>query len=196
MASSFSALIALGRPPRVPRRRAASSPARMRSCVKARSYWASAPKTRNRQAPCGVVVSICSVREQNATPCAWRVVRMCRRCDSERPSRSSFQTTRQSPDRTEASACWNPGRASRPRWPYLQTDAVDRRRRRARRRVAGLWSAGRCPWKSACTPRAYPRNSLGLVAVSPSNPTGFPDILWRVLPGVSTPCGSVSGITR
>ena len=106
MASSCSALIACGRPPRFPRRRAASSPARMRSC-------ANAPKTRNRNAPCGVVVSIGSVRERHATPCACKVVITWNRCDSERPSRSSFQMTRQSPGRTEASACWSPGRSSR-----------------------------------------------------------------------------------
>ena len=70
MASSCSALMARGRPPCFPRRLAAANPAVIRSWVKARSYCASAPKRLNRKAPCGVVVSICSVRERNATPWA------------------------------------------------------------------------------------------------------------------------------
>jgi hypothetical protein len=45
IAVSFSSLMAWGRPPRFPRRCAAATPALMRSCVKARSYWASAPNT-------------------------------------------------------------------------------------------------------------------------------------------------------
>ncbi len=44
--------------------------------------------------------AFCSVRERKATPYACKVVTMCKRCGSERPSRSSFQTTRQSPGRT------------------------------------------------------------------------------------------------
>ena len=85
----------------------------MRSCVNARSYCANAPKTLNRNAPCGVVVSICSVRERNATPCACMVVIMWNRCDSERPSRSSFQTTRQSPGRTSQAPAGVRERSSR-----------------------------------------------------------------------------------
>jgi hypothetical protein len=72
-------------------------PALMRSCVKARSYWASAPNTLNRKAPCGVVVSICSVNKRKATPWACRVVTICKRWGSDRPSRSSFHTIKQSP---------------------------------------------------------------------------------------------------
>ena len=68
-----SALMARGRPPCFPRRRAATNPAVIRSWVKARSYLVSAPKRLNRKAPCGMVVSICSVRERNATPWRWRV---------------------------------------------------------------------------------------------------------------------------
>jgi hypothetical protein len=68
IAASFSSLMAWGRPPRFLRRLAAANPTLMRSCVKAHSYWTSAPNTLNRKTPCGVVVSICSVRERNATP--------------------------------------------------------------------------------------------------------------------------------
>src|SRR5216684_3442840 len=53
VAASFSSLMAWGRPPRFPRRFAAAKPALMRSCVKARSYGASAPNTLSKNAPCG-----------------------------------------------------------------------------------------------------------------------------------------------
>jgi hypothetical protein len=45
-------------------------PALIRSCVKARSYWASVPNTLKRKASWGVVVSICAVSERKAIPCA------------------------------------------------------------------------------------------------------------------------------
>ena len=51
---------------------AAARPAMTRSWVRDRSNCASAPKTWNRNSPCGVVVSICSVSERNATPRALR----------------------------------------------------------------------------------------------------------------------------
>jgi hypothetical protein len=50
-AANFSASIAMGRPPRRPRRRAAARPALTRSCVKDRSNCASAPNTWNRNSP-------------------------------------------------------------------------------------------------------------------------------------------------
>ena len=74
MPSIVSSLIAYGRPPRLPRLFAASSPAIMRSLVSARSYCASAPNTLKRNSPCGVVVSICSVRDRKATPRDCRIV--------------------------------------------------------------------------------------------------------------------------
>ena len=74
-----------------------------------RSNCASAPKTWNRNSPCGVVVSICSVSERNATPRALRSFTVVRRCGSDRPRRSSFQTTKQSPGRRKASAFAKPG---------------------------------------------------------------------------------------
>jgi hypothetical protein len=83
MAASFSASIAMGRPPRRPRRRAAARPALTRSCVKDRSNCASAPKTWNRNSPCGVVVSICSVNERNATPRSFRLFTVVNRCGSD-----------------------------------------------------------------------------------------------------------------
>ena len=70
MAASFSSRIAWGRPPRLPRRLAVARPALMRSCVKARSYWAKALNPLNSNAPWGVVVSLCSVNERKATPLA------------------------------------------------------------------------------------------------------------------------------
>ena len=56
----------------------------MRSCVDARSYGANAPQTRNRNAPCGVVVSICSVSERNATPRSFRLFTVASRWGSDR----------------------------------------------------------------------------------------------------------------
>lgn len=57
-----------GRPPLRPRRLAAARPATTCSRVSARSYRAGDPKMSNNSSPCGVVVSICSVRDRNATP--------------------------------------------------------------------------------------------------------------------------------
>ena len=112
-AAIFSASIATGRPPRRPRRRAAARPARTRSWVNDRSNCASAPKTWNRNSPCGVVVSICSVSERNAMPRSFSSFTVASRWDSDRPRRSSFQTTRQSPGLRKASAFARPVRSSR-----------------------------------------------------------------------------------
>ena len=78
-ALSFSASMAVGLPPRRPRRRAASSPARTRSWISDRSNCASAPNTLNRNSPCGVAVSICSVKDRNATPRSFKLVTVVRR---------------------------------------------------------------------------------------------------------------------
>ncbi len=150
----------------------------MRSWVKARSYCANAPNTLKRNAPCGVVVSICSVRERKATPYTCKVVTMCRRCGSERPSRSSFQTTRQSPAGRRRAPAGVLGDHPAPRWPYLQTAAADRRRRRARRRVAGPSSADRCRSTPAYSLPACPENPSFVVAEHPDNPTEFFEQIW------------------
>ena len=60
-----------------------------------------------------VVVSICSVSERKAMPRFLRSVTVARRCVSDRPSRSSFQTTRQSSGRRNASAFARPVRSPR-----------------------------------------------------------------------------------
>ncbi len=111
-AAIFSASIATGRPPCRPRRRAAARPARTRSWVRERSNCASAPKTWKRNSPCGVVVSICSVSERNATPRSFSSFIVASRWDSDRPRRSSFHTTRQSPGLRKASAFPRPARSS------------------------------------------------------------------------------------
>ena len=90
-AAIFSASIATGRPPR---RRAAARPALTRSRVSDRSNCASAPKTWNRNSPCGVVVSICSVSERNAPPRSFSSFTVASRWGSDRPRRSSFHTTK------------------------------------------------------------------------------------------------------
>ena len=118
-APSFSALTATGRPPRRPRRRGAASPACTRSWISARSNCASAPKMWNSNSPCGVVVSICSVRDRNATQRSFRSVTVVSRCGRDRPSRSNFQTTRQSPARIKASALPRPARS--PRLPLARS---------------------------------------------------------------------------
>jgi len=61
MALAFLALssdMAKGRPPRRPLALAASNPARVRSCSRARSYSAKAANTWNTRAPFAVVVSM------------------------------------------------------------------------------------------------------------------------------------------
>ncbi len=58
----------LGRPPPRPRARAAASPAMVRSLMRTRSNWASAPKTWKTSMPLAVVVSIPSVSERKPLP--------------------------------------------------------------------------------------------------------------------------------
>ena len=76
IAVSFSSLIAIGRPPVRPRFFAAANPATIRSFAKARSNWAKDPNMLNKNSPWGVVVSICSVSERNATFLFCRSVTM------------------------------------------------------------------------------------------------------------------------
>src|SRR3954467_9112630 len=57
-----------------------------------------------------------SVRERNATPLLFRSSRMRTRCESERPRRSSFQTTSTSPARNPAIGIGGP--LTRPPLPH------------------------------------------------------------------------------
>ena len=99
--------------------KAAARPARRRSWISDLSNCANAPKTWNRNSPCGVVVSICSVSERKAMPRFLRSVIVVRRCGNDRPNRSSFQTTRQSPALMKASAFARPVRS--PRLPLARS---------------------------------------------------------------------------
>ena len=65
---SLSFVITGLRPPTLPRAAAAAKPARVRSRIRSRSNWPSAPKTWITNRPPGVVVSIASVSERNPTP--------------------------------------------------------------------------------------------------------------------------------
>ena len=57
----------------------------------------------------GAVVSICSIRDRNATPRTFSSATIRRRCESDRSSRSSFHTTSTSPCRTSARQAFSPG---------------------------------------------------------------------------------------
>jgi IstB-like ATP binding protein len=61
----------------------------------------------------GVVVSIASCRLRNPTPRSARLVTVSIRWRSDRPSRSSFQTTRVSPGRSWSRTCSSTGRSLR-----------------------------------------------------------------------------------
>lgn len=98
--SIFSASIAGGLPPFSPRRRAAAKPALTRSVISVLSYSARVPKRLRRNEPCGVVVSMASVNDLKATPRIFRSSTIRIKCESERPSRSSFNTINTSPSRT------------------------------------------------------------------------------------------------
>ena len=83
-----------GRPaPNRPRARAASSPARVRSSTSARSNSASAAKICRVRRPAAVVVSRPSVNDRNPTSRCSRSPIVSIRCRSDRPNRSSRQTT-------------------------------------------------------------------------------------------------------
>ena len=83
-----------------PRTVAAARPARVRSWIRSRSNWPSAPKIWKMSRPPGVVVSMASVSERNPTPRLDSAVTVSIKWGSERPSRSNFQTTSTSPSRT------------------------------------------------------------------------------------------------
>jgi len=106
---SFSSFIDGLRPPLRPRLAAAAIPALVRSRIRSRSNWPRAPKTWKISRPPGVVVSIASVSDRRPTPRASRAVTVSMRWVSDRPRRSSFQTTRTSSSRTYAIAAARPG---------------------------------------------------------------------------------------
>ena len=58
-----------------------------------------------------VLVSMPSVNERKATCLSLSEFTMASRCDSDRPRRSSFQTTSTSPSRMNSSACARPVRS-------------------------------------------------------------------------------------
>ena len=66
--ASLSGVIDVGRPPTLPRARAAANPARVRSRIRSRSNAARDARTPNSSRPAGVVVSIASVSDANPTP--------------------------------------------------------------------------------------------------------------------------------
>jgi hypothetical protein len=110
---SFWPVITGGRPPCRPRTRAAASPALVRSRIRSRSNSASAANTWKTSLPPGVVVSIASWRLQNPTPRSASPVTVSTKWRSDRPSRSSFQTTRVSPGRSWSRSCSRVGRSVR-----------------------------------------------------------------------------------
>ncbi len=65
---NLSAVTTGFRPPFLPRAAAAVNPALVRSRIKSRSNWPSAPNTWKMSRPPGVVVSMASVRERKPTP--------------------------------------------------------------------------------------------------------------------------------
>jgi DNA-directed RNA polymerase subunit beta' len=69
------------------------NPALVRSRIRSRSNWPSAPNTWKMSRPPGVVVSMFSVNERKPTPRASSLPTVSIRCGRERPSRSSRQTT-------------------------------------------------------------------------------------------------------
>ena len=70
-------------------RDSATNPARVRSRIKSRSNWASAPNTWKMRRPPGVVVSIASVKDRRPAPFFSNWFTVSIRCGSERARRSS-----------------------------------------------------------------------------------------------------------
>ena len=101
------------RPPLRPSCLATSSPARVRSTVSSRSISARLAMTWKKKRPDGVPVSMESVRLLNWTPCLCSSPTRSTSCLTERPSRSSFQTTKVSPSRSISSVLAKPGRSAR-----------------------------------------------------------------------------------
>lgn len=108
----FLASMRRGRPPRLPRERAASSPALVLSLIRLRSNSAKEQKIWNTNFPPLVVVSIFSCRERNPMPRDSRRATTSIRFFKDRPSRSSRHTTSTSPDRRFSMAESSPARAA------------------------------------------------------------------------------------
>jgi len=108
---AVDALRARGRPPARPRARAAASPAIVRSWMRSRSNSASVAKMPNTSLPVAVVVSTSPVSTLSPTPRFCRSLTRPTTWVSERPMRSSFQTTRASASRATSSALAKPGRS-------------------------------------------------------------------------------------
>ncbi|MPM06611.1 hypothetical protein SDC9_52913 [bioreactor metagenome] len=106
--------IAGGRPPLRPRCRASTSPAVVRSRIRARSNWAIAPKTWKVSMPPGVVVSMLSVKDTSPIFARSNSSAVAMSFFSDRANRSSFQTTSVSPVRSTSERIRpNSGRSSR-----------------------------------------------------------------------------------
>src|SRR4051794_15117115 len=103
---------AFGRPPTFPLVLAASSPALVRSLMMSRSNSASAPKMWKINFPPEVVVSMFSVRLLKPILRSLSSVMRVMRSLRERPSLSSFQTTRVSPGLIYARASERPFRSA------------------------------------------------------------------------------------
>ena len=93
----FSLSLSL-RPPTRPLARAAVRPARVRSRIRLRSNSAKAAKTWNCNFPEALPVSIFSVKLSKVMLSRSRSAMIFTRSERERPSRSSRQTTKVSPD--------------------------------------------------------------------------------------------------
>src|SRR5579863_3530504 len=104
--------VALGLPPIRPRVRAACRPACVLCRMISRSISARAPKRWNVNLPPGVDVSMLSVRLKKLISRACKSITVSIRCFSERPKRSSRQTTMVSPGRANFSISKNWGLSS------------------------------------------------------------------------------------
>src|SRR5215217_3758146 len=104
-------------PPFLPPARAASSPAIVLSRIRSLSNSATAPKTWNTSLPPGVVVSMISRNDTTSTLRSLSPFTKSISSLSERPKRSSFQTTNSSPCLQNSSAAISSGRSSRSQMP-------------------------------------------------------------------------------
>src|SRR3954469_17276229 len=103
-----------------------------------------------------------SVRERNATPLPFRSSRMRTRCESERPRRSSFQTTSTSPARNPARQVFRPTPSARPHshsaTSSTNSGAIRRRSHHGRQKEAapkGGPSLGRKRPRRAATSKGF-----------------------------------------
>jgi hypothetical protein len=90
-----------------------ASPAAVCSRMRSRSNSARAARTWKRSLPPGVVVSYRLLEAAEPIPRSASSVMVSTRCRSDRPSRSSFQTTRVSPGRSWSKSCSRVGRSLR-----------------------------------------------------------------------------------